>query len=129
MTKNRALHNHTKTAILTYLDTTAKVLFTLPKGAVLLAMYAKIKTAFNDTGTDLLDIGDAADNARLVNDQSLATAATSLVALTVLLAGRLSDTLTITGEYEVVGKYIGANSDASAGVVEIFAVYADTFSG
>jgi len=59
-----------------YTDTTAKTLFTLPRGSVLLDAVVIVKTAFNGT-SPVLDIGLGA-SANAIADDLTANAATTL---------------------------------------------------
>lgn len=107
---------------LTYKDTTAKKLFSLPKHCTLLRMYVHVKTAFNGSGTDLLDVGTLSSAARFINDQSLAS--TTFVEATLLDGGEL----TVTGPVlDVYGVYIDQNSNATEGEAVVIAEYADPF--
>lgn len=108
------------TGRISYKDTAAKKLFSLPKGAILLRISVHVTTAFNDTGTDLLDIGTGADNAFYVNDHSVATA--GLAAATLLNGG----VQTIVGPVrDVFGKYIGQNGNSTLGSATVIAEYVD----
>lgn len=63
-----------KFASVTFEDTTAKALFTLPQGAEIVDWQVNVTTAFNGSGTDLLDIGKAGDGDAFANDLNVATA-------------------------------------------------------
>lgn len=48
-------------------------LFTLPEGAVIVGWLVNVTTAFNDAGTDLLDIGDGTTANKYANDLDLSS--------------------------------------------------------
>lgn len=61
-------------AAVDYTMTTATALFTVPAGAVLIDYYVDIRTAFDDTGTDLLNVGTADTPDGVVDDLAGGTA-------------------------------------------------------
>lgn len=100
---------------LVYTDTTAKDLFTLPSGAVLIGFVANVTTGFDDTGTDLVDIGDGSTADRFVADFDASSAGISLVAS--------DDEAALSADTVVKGVYTGSNADAANGAMTITAVY------
>ena len=104
-----------KYATIAYTDTTAKDLFTLPEGAVVTGIVVDVTTAFNDGGTNLLDIGITGTGAYYVNDLSVASAGQPAVTV---VAGRLFATA-LTEPTVVTATYIPGTPDASAGVATI----------
>ncbi len=56
-----------------YTDTAAKTLFTLPANADIVGITVDVITAFDDSGTDVLDIGTSGSANRYKNDLSVAT--------------------------------------------------------
>lgn len=102
-------------ATIAYTDTTAKSLFTLPQGAVVTGIVVDVTTAFNDGGTDLLDIGITGTGAYYVNDLSVASVGQPAVTV---VAGRLFATA-LTEPTVVTATYIPGTPDASAGVATI----------
>lgn len=106
-------------ANVTYLTVTDTLLFTLPTGAVILQWLVNVVTAFNDTGTDLLNIGGAA---------------TSTYALSLdvgsggqITAGYVASKLFATPlgtDTRVTAKYTGGNGNASAGAATVAVFYA-----
>lgn len=105
-----------KKATVTYQNTTTKNLYTLPKNAVVLAYLVDVDTAFNDSGTDLLDIGKVGTQEHFAADINVATAGQIWAQQT-----NLGD----TGDYPVVvtGTYTGQNSNATAGSATVTCLY------
>jgi hypothetical protein len=91
---------------------------TLPKGAEIVGWVLNVTTAFNDSGTDLLDIGDATTGNRFANDISLATAGQ-------VVTGFDPDELftELTGDTGILARYTGQNDNASAGAATIAVYY------
>lgn len=107
---------HFSRGFVLHTDTAAKSLFTLPANAFLLDLVVFVETAFNDSGTDLLDIGKLGTGNHYVND------------LSVVAAGKGAPTITNLGDVgangvTVVGTYIGQNSNASAGKAWVTALW------
>ena len=102
-------------ATLAYTDTAAKTLFTLPIGAILIGFAINVTTQFNDTGTDLIDIGDGTTADRFVADIDGATAGIALKAS--------ADEAALSAATVVKGKFTGQNANASAGAMTITALY------
>jgi len=106
-------------ARVTYLTTSDTNIFVLPEGAVILQWLVNVTTAFNDSGTDLLNIGGAAT----------ATYASGLDvgAIGQITAGYVPGKLFTTPlgtDTQITAKYTGQNADASAGVATIAVFYA-----
>lgn len=100
---------------------TATHLFNLPPHSVILRFMVEVVTAFNDSGTDLLDIGSSGTADAYANDVDLSTAGQVIVEESAL-------GLTATrGVTEVFGKYSGQNSNATAGEARVSVVYASPF--
>ena len=100
-------------------NTTAKDLFTLPAGARPLRFLVDVDTAFNDSGTDLLDIGKPGTAAYFANDVDVsATGATAVAPLN-------NDELTL--QTTVTATYTGQNSNASAGLAQVICEYMSPF--
>ncbi len=111
--------------VITFQDTTAKKLFELPRYATLLDIKVQVVTAFNDSGTDVIDIGTAIDGDYFVNDYSVVSEGFGVA--TLLKGGNL-EVLGFKGPVvDVFGTYIGQNSNASAGKALVFAEYAVPF--
>jgi hypothetical protein len=102
-------------ATLAYTDTTAKDLFTLPSGAILIGFVVNVTTGFDDTGTDLVDIGVDGTADRFVADMDVSSTGISLVAS--------DDEAALSADTVVQGIYAGGNTDAANGAATITAVY------
>jgi len=110
-----------KTATLTYLDNGVAVeLFTLPASARILRFMVDVETAFNDSGTDLLDIGKIGTGEFFAADITLEVATQIIVEQYEL--GTIGEKL-IT----VTGTYAGQNSNASAGKAHISCIYSTKY--
>ena len=101
-----------------YTDTTAKNLFTLPVGAVIVDIIVVVKTAFNSSGTDLLDIGDASTGNRFKND--LDVSATGITNTGWVVAELLTP---LTADTVITGLFAQSVADASAGSAVVAFVY------
>ena len=102
-------------ATIAYTDTTAKDLFTLPTGAVLVGFVVNVTEAFDDSGSsDLLDIGDGTTADRFVADQDVGSAGISLVAS--------DDEAALSAETVVKGLYT-PGTGATAGTATLTALY------
>ena len=100
---------------LAYTDTTAKTLFTLPAGAVIVGFLINVSTLFNDSGTDLVDIGDGTTAERFVANYDVSSAG---------LAWQASaDEAALVAETVVKGVYAGQNANANAGAMTITCLY------
>lgn len=102
-----------------YTDTTAKTLFTLPKGAVIVGGVVNVSTAFNSGDSALLDLGLAATANALANDLDVDTAGqlVSGFAVAALFAAPL------TADTAVTATYIGAGTAANAGAATVAVYY------
>lgn len=99
-------------------DTTAKELFTLPKGAIPILWITNVTTAFNDSGTDLLDIGKSGTAAAFASDIDVSSAGQKLTGYVV---GALFAEL--TEDTTVIATYAGENEDADAGAAVVGVLY------
>lgn len=103
-----------------FTDATPKTLFVLPRGAVVVDYRVDVLTLFNDSGTDLLTAGTAADPDRYLDDVAGQTAATTRAG-----AGA---TTPVANLYEapfanpttIVGTYTGENEDATTGLARFY---------
>jgi len=110
-----------KTATLTYLDNTKTIeLFTLPASARILRFMVDVETAFDDTGTDLLDIGKIGLPEFFAADINVAVATQIIVEQYEL--GSIGERL-IT----VTAVYAGQNSNATAGKAHISCIYSTKY--
>ncbi len=106
---------------ITYLNAgTAVVIGTLPAGAIVVGGGVQLVTTFNDSGTDLLDIGSTADADEFASALVIsATAPVWIEADELATNNSYSDTAEIT----VTATYTGQNGDPSAGVADIVIYY------
>lgn len=101
-----------------YTNTTPKSLFTLPKGAIIIAWITNVGTAFNSSGTDLLDLGDTATGARFANDIDVSSTGQKL---TGYVPTELNTPL--TEDTVITATYAQGVADASAGAAVVACVY------
>ena len=88
----------------------------IPANSQIVSIEVNVETAFNDSGSDLLEVGSSADTDLYVNDVSIA--AIGKIALgTAALCANWKD----IGTTDIVVGYIynGANNDASAGAATV----------
>lgn len=106
---------------ITYLNAgTAVVIGTLPAGAIVVGGGVQLVTTFNDSGTDLLDIGTTADADEFATALVISATAPVWIAADELATNNsYSDTAEIT----VTATYTGENANASAGVADIVIYY------
>lgn len=102
-----------------YTDTTAKSLFTLPEGAVVVGITVNVSTAFTDSGTDLLSIGIAGTANYYANALDVATIGQIDSGMQV---ARLFET-PLVAPTAVTATYTGENANASAGVATVCFFY------
>lgn len=106
-----------KYASVTFTDTTAKSLFTLPKGAVITGWTVNVTTAFNGSGTDLLDIGTT-DADAFANDLDLS--ATGQIVTGFIPAAMFT---ALTEDTVVTATYTDSAEDADAGAAVVCVRY------
>lgn len=98
-----------------YTDTTAKTLGTLPAGARILDIIVDVETAFNSSGTDLLDLGKTGTANHYINDLDIAA------------TGRKAPTLTNLGKsttpITVIATYVQSVADATTGSATVTILY------
>ena len=106
---------------ITYLNAgTAVTIGTLPAGAIVVGGGVQLVTTFNDSGTDLLDIGTTADADEFATALVISATAPVWIAADELPTNNsYSDTAEIT----VTATYTGENANASAGVADIVIYY------
>jgi len=88
----------------------------IPANSQIASIEVNVETAFNDSGSDLLEVGSSADTDLYVNDVSIA--AIGKIALgTAALCTNWKD----IGTTDIIVGYIynGANNDASAGAATV----------
>lgn len=99
-------------------DTSAKVLFTLPKGAVIIDAFVNVLTAFNAGDSNVLDLGIGATANALANDLALGTPGhiTAGLVYSAMLTTPLTATTNITATYVPAG----TAANAGAAVVAVY---------
>ena len=117
MSMNRGLV--TIQAVVTYQDTTAKSLFSLPSGAIPLYAIVQTEVAFNDSGTDTLNLGIDQDDDYLAAGVSLAAVGGQMVVF--------NQSPEFSRQVGVIGKYLGQNGDAAAGRAVVNLIFATPF--
>ncbi len=88
-------------------------LFTLPKGAVIVGWMTNVVTPFNDSGTDVLDIGVTGTANRFADNLDVSSAGQ-------IVTGYDDDELYVplTGDTTVIGSYIGQNAGGAGAATE-----------
>lgn len=105
-------------ATVDYTDTTDINLFVLPAGAVIFQWLVNVKTAFNDSGTDLLNIDGAATATYALNlDVGVIGQITAG-----FVPSKLFDTPLGT-DTQITAKYTGQNANANAGSAVVAVQY------
>jgi hypothetical protein len=103
-----------------YTNTTAKNLFTIPRGSEIVGWTVVVKTAFDDTGTDLLDIGITGTLEKFAVDLDVSSIAT----LNETTAGFVEAQMytEMADDTTVTGVYTGQNGNSAHGsaVVAVF---------
>jgi len=105
-----------------YTDTTNKTLGVIPANAKIVDVWVNVTTAFDDTGTDLLNVGSTS------GDPDEWVDAASVAATGLVRAGSGAtypvDAFTIgASNVTVYGKYVGQNSNAAAGAANVCILY------
>lgn len=106
---------------ITYLNTSAVTIGKLPAGASVVGGGVHVITAFNDSGTDVVDVG-------YIGATTVAAAyasALTVVAVGLIVLDELASTTNIQGtvEHTVTAVYTGQNSNATAGVADVIILY------
>jgi hypothetical protein len=88
----------------------------IPANSQIVSVDVNVETAFNDSGSDLLEVGSSADTDLYVND-TVISAIGSIAMGTAALCANWKD----IGTTDIVVGYIynGANNDASAGAATV----------
>jgi hypothetical protein len=92
----------------------------LPPGAVVVGGGVQLVTTFNDSGTDLLDVGVTADADEFASALVVSVTAPLYIAFDELAT---NNSYTATGELTVTATYTGANSDSTAGSADVIVFY------
>lgn len=115
---------HYVKAEITYSDDGSAVsLGTIPAESVILPSISgvNVSTAFNDSGTDLIDIGTSADADLYATDLDGSSAG--------FIALDESVSLYVSSDTELTVTYAGQNSDASAGAAQVIVAYVPLSNG
>lgn len=107
-----------------YTNTTQTTIVTLPTGAVISNIGVNVTTAFNDSGTDFIEVGTTADDDRYILSGD---------ASNTLFDDRISgDTMAIlnlpdemTGSTNITFTYKGQNTDATQGAAYVYIHYTE----
>ena len=92
----------------------------IPANSQIVRIDVNVETAFNDSGTDILEVGSSADTDLYINDVSIA--AIGKIALgTAALCANWKDIG--TSDIRIGYIYNGANNDASAGAATVTISY------
>lgn len=95
-----------------YTDTAAKNLFVLPSKAKIVSIHVDVTTAFNSSGTDLLDLGKTGTANHFKNDLDVSSAAQTVTGWSNLGDVGSSDV-------QVIATYAQSVADASAGAARV----------
>ena len=88
----------------------------IPANSQIVSIDVNVETAFNDSGTDILEIGSVADTDLYVNDVSIAAVGPAALGT----AGLCANWKDIgTSDIRIAYIYNGANDDASAGAATV----------
>jgi hypothetical protein len=112
---------------ITYLDRGTEVTVgTLPAGAIVIGGGVHIITAFNGSGTDLLDVGFAGGSS--TDDPNAYATILTLAAVGFIALDELAATTNIqqTKDCRVTATYTDENSNATAGVADVVITYVRT---
>lgn len=107
-----------KFGTVTFEDETAKLLFSLPRGAIIIGWLVNITTAFDSSGTDLLDIGTPTDADAFANDINVA--ATGQVPNGFIPGAMFS---ALAAETDVEATYTQSVADATTGEAIVSCLY------
>lgn len=105
-------------ATLAHTDTTAKNLFTIPAGAIIVDWILNVTTLFDDTGTDLVDIGVSGTAEKFAANVDVSTAGLKTTGIVAAQIGAVQATA-----QAVQGIYAGQNANSAAGAMTIMCVY------
>jgi hypothetical protein len=126
MSRFRQLVKMKKESVVFSHNGVAKILFSLPRTATLLSIDVLVKTAFNDSGTDLLRIGTQLDDDHFVTDFSVGSL--GFTRCTMVLGGPMEDLLLFGPAVDIFATYYGQNGDVTAGEAVVMITYADPFT-
>ena len=97
-------------------DGNAINIWLMPPGTELVALIVLVTTAFNDSGTDLLDLGNTGSGTAYATDLVVSAVGTQVIAIDPT-TGPLDEETYLTAQYD------GQNSDSSAGALAVIPIY------
>lgn len=101
-----------------YTNTTAKAMFTIPDGAVPVEWVINVTTLFNDSGTDLLDIGVSGTQEKFAADVDVSSAGLKTTGVVLAQVGAVQ-----SGAQAVTAIYAGQNANANQGAAVVICRY------
>lgn len=110
-------------ATVTFADVENTALFEVPTGAVLIDYYVQVTTLFNDSGTDLLEIGFADNIDGLVDDLVASSAGLTRAGAGATTPTALLNSTPLAEPAILYAKYTGQNADADAGSLNFVLLY------
>lgn len=114
-------HTQTLRKRITFGNTAAVTVGKIPAGSSVIGGGVHVVTAFNDSGTDVVNIGYiGATTVASAYGSSLDVSAVGLIVL-----DELASTTNIQGtvEHTVTAIYVGGNSNATAGIADVIILY------
>jgi len=99
---------------LAYTDTSAKALFTIPAGAIIVEWVLNVTTLFDSDGTDQVDIGITGTAEKFASNVDVATAGLKTTGVVAAQIGAVQATA-----QPVLGIYVPGGSAATAGAMVI----------
>ena len=113
-----------------YTDIVEKALFLLPHGAVVLDVQVDVTTAFNDSGTDLLEVGVVGDPDAILNDLDLSFAGPIVPGIAIERSGATSvaNGATVAHGLAVAPDVVLATPSVTNEMVSVTAIAATTFT-
>lgn len=101
---------------ITFADTTAKAIVTVPKNSTIVRVLAHITAAFNDSGTDLIKVQRSGQTA---GELASIDGSTAGVVVGTALATALSAVARPAADTDITVQYVGQNSNAAAGAARV----------
>lgn len=120
-------HVHFLRKRITYLNTSAVTVGKIPAGATVYQGGVHVVTAFNDSGTDVVDIGFIGST----TDADAYGSALSVAAVGFIALDELAATTNIQQSVDttVTAVYTGQNSNSTAGVADVIIAYVPNIDG
>lgn len=101
-------------ATVAYTDTVGKALFTIPAGAYIFQWIINVTTAFNDSGTDILDLGVSGTTQKFAAAVDVSSTGLKTALVVAAQVGVIQSTA-----QAILGQYTGQNANSSAGAAVI----------